>query len=278
MWYNTIMKGDTMKTRTVKEKRFDIISLTDFHVPYEDQTAIQLAYAFCHWLQPEIIIVHELHDFYAVSKFDKDPDRKENLQDEIDQANKYLKELRRICPESRIILLKSNHTERLRKYLWSKAPELNSLRCLKLEELFELRKLNIEYKDCFMFRDFLFKHGNIVRQDSAYTAKGEFLKEGCSGASGHTHRLGMYFSTKRGGKYVWVESGCLCKTDASYIDGTANWQQGFSLISFQEKGKQFIPQIIPIIENSIMFGNRKFFIGGSYEKNTTTPKKRQTKS
>ena len=203
-----------------------------------------------------------MHDFYAISKFDKDPERKNDLQIEIDKANQYLKNLRKRCPKSRIVLLKSNHTERLKKYLWGKAPELNSLQCLKLEKLFDLSEMKIEYRKDLLCRGVLFKHGDIIRQDSSYTCKAEFTKEGCSGCSGHTHRLGMYFTTKRGGKYVWVESGCLCMETAEYIEGTANWQQGFSLFSFEEKGTQFIPQIIPIIENSIMFGNRKFFIRG----------------
>jgi len=249
-----------MKAHTQKEKRFDVVSLTDFHVPYEDHTAIELAFGFCEWLQPRVIVLHEVHDFYAISRFDKDPERKNELQVEIDKANRYLKDLRKRCPKSRIILLKSNHTERLKKYLWGKAPELNSLRCLKLESLFNIKELGIEYKDFLSVRGVLFKHGNIIRQDSSYTCKAEFMKEGCSGCSGHTHRLGMYFTTKRGGKYVWVESGCLCKKNPEYIDGTANWQQGFAMFSFEDDGKQFIPQIIPIIEKSIMFGNRKFFI------------------
>ena len=251
-----------MKTKIIKEKRYDVVSLTDFHVPFEDPLAIELAFGFCEWLQPKVVVIHEVHDFYAISKFDKDPSRKDDLQSEIDKANKYLKNLRKLCPKSRIVLLKSNHTERLKKYLWGKAPELSSLRCLKLSELFNLKELKIEYRDVLSVRGVLFKHGNIIRQDSGYTCKAEFTKEGCSGCSGHTHRLGMYFTTKRGGKYVWVESGCLCKENAEYIDGTANWQQGFALFSFEEKGKQFIPQIIPIIENSVMFGNHKFFIRG----------------
>jgi hypothetical protein len=249
-----------MKAKTIKEVRYDVVSLTDFHVPFEDPIAIELAFRFCEWLQPKVIVLHEVHDFYAISRFDKDPDRKNDLQSEIDEANKYIKNLKKRCPRSRIILLKSNHTERLKKYLWGKAPELNSLRCLKLEELFKLKEIGVEYRECFYFRDVLFKHGSIIRQDSSYTCKAEFTKEGCSGCSGHTHRLGLYFTTKRGGKYVWVESGCLCKVNAEYIDGTANWQQGFAMFSFEDKGKQFIPQIVPIIDKSIMFGNRKFFI------------------
>jgi hypothetical protein len=251
-----------MKIQTIKEARYDVISLNDFHIPFEDPVAIELAFGFCEWIQPKVIVLHEVHDFYSISKFDKDPSRKDDLQSEINEANSYLKNLRKRCPNSRIILLKSNHTERLKKYLWSKAPELNSLTCLKIENLFHLKELGIEYREVFYCRGVLFKHGNIIRQDSSYTGKAEFTKEGTSGCSGHTHRLGMYFTTKRGGSYVWVEAGCLCNLDAEYIEGTANWQQGFAMFSFGEKGKQFIPQIVPIIDKSIMFGNRKFFIGG----------------
>jgi len=77
------------------------------------------------------------------------------------------------------------------KYLRSKAEELSDLRCMKLKELLELDKFNIEFKKTFTFRKVLFKHGNIVRQHSSYSAKAEMDKEGTSGASGHTHRLGI---------------------------------------------------------------------------------------
>lgn len=236
------------------EKRFNIVSLTDWHVPYEDKCVLDLAFKFCEEIKPDIIIVHELHDFYTLSRFHKDPTRKEHLQVEIDLVNKYLKDLRRKCPKSRIILLQSNHLERLRKYLWSVAPALAGLRSLRVEALLELKKLDIEYKEDFLFRGVLFKHGNIVRQDSSYTAKGEFLKEGCSGVSGHTHRLGLYYVTKRGGKFVWVESGCLCKTKAEYVEGTANWQNGISLVSFKQDSRKFYATVIPIIDKTLLFG------------------------
>jgi len=226
--------------------RFNIVSLTDWHVPFEDGKAINAVFKFCKKIQPEIIIVHEIHDFYSLSRFDKDPSRINNLQDELDRANEYLAILRGICPKSRIILLNSNHLDRLRKYLWRQAVELSSLRSLKLSNLLELEKNNIEYGgDMFIYKKFLFKHGDIVRKFSSYTAKAEFDKEGMSGCSGHSHRLGKLYTTKRGGKYVWVESGCLCDLKPEYIMGVADWQHGFSLISF--KGNSFYATPIPIL-------------------------------
>jgi len=242
-----------INAKIVKTKnRFNIVSLTDWHVPFEDKQAIKTAFKLCKELQPEIIIIHEAHDFYSLSKFDKNPARRFELQDEIDAVTVYFKELKKICPNSRIILLSSNHLVRLTKYLWTQAPALSGLRSLEIQTLLGLPELEIEFMEDFEYKGFLFKHGSIVRQDSAYTCKAEFLKEGMSGASGHTHRLGQHFVTKRGGSFVWMESGCLCKMDAEYIVGTANWQQGISLVSFKGKTKRFDARLLPIIDYEIM--------------------------
>lgn len=233
-------------------KRFNIVSLTDWHVPFENKEAISTAFQFCKKIKPEIIIIHEAHDFYSLSKFDKDPRRRYELQEEIDGVNNYFKILRKYCPNARIILLSSNHLDRLKRFLWSRASELAGLRNLRIKNLLELSKNKIEFKDYFVFRGFLFKHGDIVRQDSAYTAKAEYIREGMSGASGHTHRLSQYFTTKRGGSYTWIESGCLCTLRPEWISGTANWQNGISLVSFDGKTSRFDARPIPIIDNKII--------------------------
>jgi hypothetical protein len=239
----------------MKRGFFNIISLNDAHIPFHDFLAVDVAIKFCAIIQPQIIILHEFHDFYDLSKFDKNPSRKTNLQDEIDEVTKYLGAIRKYCPKSRIILLKSNHTDRLKKYLWKKAPELESLRALEFKELLKLDEYKIEYMNDFSYQDFLFKHGDIIRQESAMTAKYELKKEGVSGCSGHTHRLGVHYKTLRGGSYVWVEAGCLCKLDAEYIEGTADWQQGVAMVSFKPNSKHFIAQVYPIIDYQILYGN-----------------------
>ena len=105
-----------MDIKVSKQKKFKIVSLTDWHVPYHDEKAIDVALAFCKLIKPDVIIIHEIHDFYAVSRFDKDPTRISGLQSEIDEVTKYFWALRKLCPKSRIILLESNHLARLKKY------------------------------------------------------------------------------------------------------------------------------------------------------------------
>jgi hypothetical protein len=237
------------------EDRLNILSFTDWHVPYEDKRAINIAFAFAEAIQPQIIIVHEAHDFYSLSKYDKNPKRINSLQKEIDKVNSYFTKLRMLCPNARIILLDSNHLDRLRRFLWSKAPALDGLRSLAIDRLLELNLNNIEFKEDFVFRKFLFKHGERISQQSAYTARKEFDKENMNGMSGHTHRLGQYYTTKRGGSYTWIECGCLCKLKPEYVKGTPDWQHGFGLVSFEPDGSHFFATPIPIINYQIQWGN-----------------------
>lgn len=234
---------------------YNIVSLTDWHVPFHDPLALDAAIKFCGYIQPQVIIIHEAHDFYDLSKFDKDPLRADNLQDEIDEVKKYLWAIRKLCPKAEIYLLKSNHLARLKKYCWRQAQALSSLNVLKIEKLLELKEFGIKYADYFVHEGFLFKHGDLVRKDSGMTARAELQKEGVSGCSGHTHRLGVHYKTLRGGKYVWLESGCLCKLNPDYIDGTADWQQGISMVSFKPNSNHFCAQVLPIINYEILYGN-----------------------
>jgi len=241
------------------EAREAIVSLNDFHVPYHDEKAIDVALKFVKFLRPYRIVIHEILDWYSLSRFDKDPNRKLDLKKNKEIAIAYLHQIRDMFPKTRIVMVKSNHDNRLVKYLRTKAEELHNLDELQLPSLLKLKELNIEYRDDYSFRSVLFKHGEIVRKYSAYTARAELEKEGVSGCSGHTHRLGAHFQTLRGGKYVWLETGCLCDPkQAEYIEGTANWQQGVGGFIFKKGSKHFYPFITPIIDGELLYGNKTF--------------------
>lgn len=252
-----------MTTLLVKprvHKKEKVVVLTDWHVPFEDSKILELELTFCRDEQPKIIVFHELHDFYAISRYDKDPARQLDLQNEIDVVNRWMERFRKACPKTRFILLDSNHLDRLKRFLWSVAPGLHALRALKIEKLLELERFKIEFKETFTYKGVLFKHGDVIRKFSSYSAKGEFEKEGMSGSSGHTHRLGMYFHRVRGGEYVWVETGCGCLLDPEYIKGISNWQNGFAMFTFEEEGKYFYPQVIPVVHHKFMFGDKMYSI------------------
>lgn len=244
-------------------KYHTIVSLHDWHVPYHDEMAVNCQLEFCKYLQPNEIILHELHDFYALSRFNKNPSRAHQLQEEIDTTHALLKRLREYCPAATIRLLKSNHTDRLQRYLWSNAAALHGIRALELPALFNLAELNIKYAANYHHKGVLFKHGHIVRQQSGYTANAEYTREGTSGMSGHTHRLGAFYRTVRGGSYSWIEGGCACDLSPEYIeDDVANWQHGLGLATFEAHGSQYHLQCIPIIAGKLLFGS-KLITGGA---------------
>lgn len=242
----------------VDEERETILSLNDFHVPYHDPRAIEVAFSFAKFIKPHRLIIHELLDWYSLSKFNKDPNRKLDLQKDLNVAIDLLGQLRKTLPDTPIIMIQSNHDRRLQKYLDRHAEELYNLDVLKIENLLHLKDFNITYREDYTFRNVLFKHGSVVRQNSGYTAKAELDREGVSGCSGHTHRLAAHFRTLRGGSYVWLETGCLCDLSPEYIDIQANWQSGLGGFIFRKNSKHFYPFIVPIIDGEIFWGNKTF--------------------
>jgi len=241
------------------EEREPVVSLNDFHIPFHDDQAIDVALKFVKHLNPYRIVIHELMDWYSLSRFDKDPNRKMDINKNKILAIEYLQKIRDRFPNTKIVMIQGNHDKRLTKFLRNRAEELHNLEELRLQSLLHLSELNIEYKEVYTFRNVLFKHGELVRKYSAYTARAELEKEGVSGCSGHTHRLGAHFKTLRGGGYVWLETGCLCDPkQAEYIEGTANWQQGLGGFIFKKNSKHFYPFLIPIIDGEIIWGNKTF--------------------
>jgi predicted phosphodiesterase len=243
-------------SKTEKEKsKQKIIQINDLHIPYHDKKTLNVFYKFLKKIKPDkIVIAGDLLDFYELSTFDKDPQRRFTIQDEIDQCYEVLKELKNYCSE--IHFIKGNHENRLKKFLW-KNPSLASIKVLELPKLLNLDSLDIKYHDFeYVFRGFRFTHGTIVRQESGATAKAELLKYGSSMASGHTHRLAMYIKTDARGTVGAYEGGCMCDLNPEYIQGVPNWQQGFLIFNFDND--RFFCQVVPIIDHKFIYGDKKY--------------------
>ena len=243
------------------KKRYEkTLIIPDIHCPYEDYRALHAIYKMAKNEQfDEVKIMGDLVDFYALSRFDKDPDRITGLQNEIDVAQYHLGKLRGVH-KGKITLFEGNHEYRLKKFLMNN-PEMSSLKKVNnVPALLDLDKFDVKYKNNEMYHGILFKHGNVVRGHSAYTAKGEYDKEGTSGVSGHTHRLGSHYITNRSGAHAWFEMGHLCDEKAAeYMEGKIpNWQKGFGVLVYDTKNKAWRMEQIPIIKNSFMYNNRTY--------------------
>jgi len=222
----------------------------DFHVPYHSDNCLNLLLKFGkkHRIS-EIVLGGDFMDFYAISSFNRNPDRINALQKEVDLGIDILKKLKSITKN--IIYVQGNHEERLRKYLWTKAPELASLRSLKFETLMKLKKLDITYiEDQIVLDGVLITHGDMTSKYSSYTARGMFEKVGTTLIFGHTHKGGVYYKTDTRGTNVSYENFCMCSLEPEWIRNP-NWQQGFSVLT-----DGYVQQIYIKDGKKLMYGNK----------------------
>ena len=237
---------------------FRFVNLPDAHGMYADWNAVEAALAFVRYYRPELVcLLGDNVDFEGLSRFEKPAESVYSIGTDIDACQKLMRLVRESAPSARIIYLRGNHEARLERYLWKhpEAAQLMKLNGADVPRLVGLADHNIEWFESGHFQaneSLMFKHGNAVRSRSAYSAMAELEKNGISGASGHTHRLGMHYKTDRRGARVWAESGCLCQLDPQYAEGqTMDWQQGLSFGSASLTGGSFTLHTAPIVNGRV---------------------------
>jgi len=235
-----------------------IFMIGDLHIPFEDVDVVKKVLKCIRHEKPhKIILMGDVVDFYDVSTYDKNPARVKHLQDEIDYLHIFLDDLKKASPRSEIHYLKGNHEDRLRRYL-IRNPELHSLRNLKIPKILGLDEYDVKYHEHnYVYKGFLFTHGDIIRAHSGYTAKAMMEKKGMNGLMGHTHRLATYYKTDLTGTKTFMENGCLCDLTPEYV-ADPNWQQGFTLLHFKDKSKRFHAIQVPITGGKFLLNGRYY--------------------
>lgn len=244
--------------------------LGDFHIPHQSIPATNLAYQFLKDSQPDyIFLIGDFIDAWDLSSFRKYPAIDENtFKNEIDLAIGELKKIRSICPKSIIYFIFGNHEFRIRKYIMEQAPALYWLKNFHLEYLLEFHKLNIHWQDLpedktryshnfFKIGHLKIGHGDLIRKEAGYTAKGLRDELGGNIITGHTHRLGFSPRSYYDGVLVAYENGCLCNLNPDYISN-ANWQHGFSYIEANKDITEFNVYQILIRDNKFYWNNKVY--------------------
>jgi predicted MPP superfamily phosphohydrolase len=252
-------------TEMIKEKRKEnrvkqIVYLSDIHVPFHDKKASKSIRLFLQEQQPDYLVYGgDVVDFYSVSRFDKDPARKFNIQDELTQGIIYMRTMNEAAGDAKKYFLEGNHENRIRKYLM-RHPELAGLESLTVQNLLHLRQLGISYVPYDkgkMLHGFLFKHGTKA---STYTARHELDMENVSGMSGHIHRIQKHSKTDRTGQHVWYTVGHLA--DAEQIDyfdqQVPNWQQGFGVVEINTRNKTYEAHQVVINNGKFQFQGKVY--------------------
>ena len=237
---------------------YRFICLPDSHGYLADPEAIAAALAFVRFYKPvRIFCLGDHVDFASISRFDKPPSDIVRIGEDLEACRDFMRQVRESAPDARIHYLKGNHEARFARFLWKhqEVAALLKAQGMELPNLLGLGDLNIEWEESGALEvtpAIIVKHGHVVRQRSGYTATGELERNGISGISGHTHRLGQVYKRSRAGVMTWVESGCLCKYDPDYMEGqVSDWQQGLSFGTVSLRGRGFTVHTAPIIKGRV---------------------------
>jgi hypothetical protein len=241
-----------------------VMFLSDIHAPFHDEDAIDAVLRFIPEFDPHRIVLNgDIQDFYSLSRFDRDYERNETLDEEIGVGNRIRSQIRHAAPNAVIDETEGNHEARLEAYLrrnvdtlapilsLPKVKEAMSIKSLFNYDLLEINGYGSE--GFFLRENFRVKHGEFARQDAGMSAKAQMLRGFTNGVSGHTHRLSRFSFRADGGRmYEWFEGGCLCSMDAEYIrGGVPNWEQGFTVGQFSTTGSLYLMDEVRIQDGKI---------------------------
>lgn len=236
---------------TVRDR---MIVLSDIHVPYHNHRATKTAFEFIKQEKPQIVAINgDAIDFYAISRYSKDPKRRLELPSEISEFNDFLSDLQEAAGKAQIIYVSGNHEARWNKYLRDHAVELEGLRVLSLPEVFQLKKRNIIWaKDGFTYGSCFVVHGDgLFGGKSGFTVTKWMDRYMASCVVGHIHRLAVVHRRTATGRLFGVEAGTLSSFDPSYeMTGFADWQTGFASLTRYKNGL-IVPAIHEIVNDSV---------------------------
>lgn len=219
--------------------------ISDAQVPFQDNKAIETAYA---WLKAKgvntIFINGDWVDFYQLSNFQKDP-RKRDFNHEYYCILQSLEHMRAIFKDEIIYYnIDANHERRYERYMMLKAPELLGID--PNYEIQELLKLNlfgikpIRNYDHVLMGKLTVVHGDTIFKGTmspVSPARTVFTKTNKSTLAGHCHKASEY-NTKTIDEEIitcWT-TGCLMDLNVEYNRHGNGYVHGFAYVETERDG------------------------------------------
>lgn len=244
------------------------IFLPDAQIPFHDPRALALAHVAIRELQPDrVILLGDMIDLPAQSRFDTHPSHSRLLQDQLDTTHRMLAQIRADVPDAQIDYIPGNHEFRLNRDIIQKNAELlgikranaaKELGVLTLDFLLRLDELEVTMAGQYPNGQvWLNDHTVGIHGDTSSTSGSTSLRylaknPNISTIHGHSHRAEMQWKTTpvRGG-YVQrfsMSPGTLADLTGSVpsygssIEETGqpsvraeNWQQAVGLVEFNDR-------------------------------------------
>jgi predicted phosphodiesterase len=213
----------------------NILILSDLHIPYQENAAIQAALDYGKKNRINTIFINgDLFDFHAISKYDKDP-RKRSFVQEIETGLIFLTNLRKSFSKASIYVHWGNHDIRYESFLKIKCPELFGDEYYELSNRLGFARLRITEigdKQITKAGKLNIFHGHTIFRGS-YSPESPsrkiYMKTKMSSVCGHTHKISETTETNLDGSIVTCWStGCLCELSPDYFPHCNNYGHGFA--------------------------------------------------
>lgn len=266
--------------KPLKRSHVEGLVCSDVHSWHADPFARYSFMRAVEMVQPDVIVVNgDLVDFPSISSHPKLPGHFHlNLQQEIDWARDFLRDLRERASDATIFYVIGNHEARLVRYLADTAPALASLRSLNFNDLFGLQEFEISLvcRQSFLAPSRRARKKDVaenwvviadcyVATHGVATAKlaseREMLRFNMSGTSGHTHRPQVYYHNTLGtGPISWMTTPMLChhSDGRDFVTGPSSWGMGFGQFSILPSKRLVSQQIVTVHEDVCFFAGAVF--------------------
>jgi hypothetical protein len=235
----------------------DILFINDIHLPYHSLTALNIALKYGFDKKVNTIFINgDLIDFYAISRFQKDP-RKRDLGTEIKTTRDFLAVLRKIFPLAKIFYKLGNHDVRWEHYLIEKAPDLLGLSEFNLESILKLADHDITMipdKQIVHIGKLTALHGHELGtsiMSPVNIARGLYLKAKDNAICGHHHQSSEHTEPNINGKVVTCWSvACLSELHPDYAP-INKYTHGFAHVRVVDEEGNFEVTNLRIINGKI---------------------------
>jgi len=225
-WQKNLLPKTANKKREplVIKGNHRILVLSGIHVPYHDTNAVETAIEYGKQIKPTVILLNgDIGDFYAISRFQKDP-RKRDLASEVYMARNFLYTLRRLFPTQAIYFKAGNHDIRWDHYLINNASDLVGIEEFSLQSILHLDKLNITFipdKQLVRMGRLVALHGHEFGSSMfspVNIARGLYLRAKDNAICGHHHQTSEHTEPNINGRVTTCWSvACLCELHPDYM-------------------------------------------------------------
>jgi predicted phosphodiesterase len=228
-----------------------ILVWPDVHYPYHSDKAVSEALRFARDYKPDTFVqLGDMYDCHAVSGHDRDPDKHGKLGREIDEANVEVDRLCRTLGGCEKYIVHGNHEDRVRRYVWQRAPALHGM--FSLDDVFGLKSRGFkqtQYRKMLKLGKVHFSHD--IGGSGKNAADAALVRVGGNIVVGHNHRAKLLFENNARQKPHFAMSVGWLGDPEQVVDyfnvhlAKTQWTWAFATIEMSSDGTAK-PSLIPV--------------------------------